>query len=119
MENNQNNLSNYDFKQQLIEVPKYGLKLKFNHVFPEKRTQNVRPTLRQSLPLLPLACRFVYSHRLTNKRKFCHYCKLNYKSFTMISSNININNTFSVRVYVCAILQVWVGFIIALPNTEI
>lgn len=49
--------STYDIKQQLIEVPKYGVKVKFNHVFPEKRTQNARPSLRQSLAFLSLAYR--------------------------------------------------------------
>lgn len=24
------------------DIPKYGIKLKFNHKFPEKRTQNIR-----------------------------------------------------------------------------
>lgn len=38
-------------------IPKYGIKLKFNHKFPEKRTQNIRPSMRQSLPLIPLAWR--------------------------------------------------------------
>lgn len=56
MESNNVN-SNYDIKQQMTEVPKYGVKMKFNHVFPEKRTQNVRPTIRQSLALLSLAYR--------------------------------------------------------------
>lgn len=40
-----------------VPVPAYGVKLKFNHVFPEKRQQNLRPSIRQSLPLLPLAFR--------------------------------------------------------------
>lgn len=40
-----------------VPVPAFGVKLKFNHVFPEKRAQNLRPTIRQSLPLLPLAFR--------------------------------------------------------------
>lgn len=39
------------------DVPQYGVKLKFNHKFPEKRTQNIRPSMRQSLPLIPLAWR--------------------------------------------------------------
>lgn len=39
-------------------VPQYGLKLKFNHKYPEKRTQNIRPSVRQSLPLIPLAWRY-------------------------------------------------------------
>lgn len=40
-----------------VSVPKYGVKLKFNHIFPEKRTQNLRPSVRQTLPLIPLAWR--------------------------------------------------------------
>lgn len=50
-------LSNYDLKQQISSVPRFGVKLKFNHVFPEKRNQNIRPSIRQTLPLLPLVCR--------------------------------------------------------------
>lgn len=38
-------------------VPQYGIKLKFNHTFPEKRTQNLRPSFRQSISLIPLAWR--------------------------------------------------------------
>lgn len=38
-------------------VPQYGIKMKFNHKYPEKRTQNIRPSVRQSLPLIPLAWR--------------------------------------------------------------
>lgn len=41
----------------VFEVPKFGVKLKFNHTFPEKRTQNIKLSLRQSLPLIPLAWR--------------------------------------------------------------
>lgn len=40
-------------------TPQYGVKMKFNHKFPEKRTQNIRPSMRQSLPLIPLAWRYV------------------------------------------------------------
>lgn len=39
-------------------VPQYGIKLKFNHKFPEKRTQNIRPSVRQTIPLIPLAWRY-------------------------------------------------------------
>lgn len=38
-------------------IPQYGIKMKFNHKYPEKRTQNIRPSMRQSLPLIPLAWR--------------------------------------------------------------
>lgn len=41
-------------------VSQYGLKLKFNHKYPEKRTQNLRPSVRQSLPLIPLAWRYFF-----------------------------------------------------------
>lgn len=49
--------SNYDLKQQTTAIPSYGMKVKFNHTFPEKRTQNLRPSFRQSWPLLPLVYR--------------------------------------------------------------
>uniref|UniRef100_A0A1B0FLF6 Uncharacterized protein n=1 Tax=Glossina morsitans morsitans TaxID=37546 RepID=A0A1B0FLF6_GLOMM len=51
--------ANYDEFQhnEITAVPRYGLKLKFDHVWPEKRNQNVRPSIKQALPLLPLACR--------------------------------------------------------------
>lgn len=39
------------------KVPRYGLKLKFDHVWLEKRNQNLRPSIKQALPLLPLFCR--------------------------------------------------------------
>ncbi|CAD6997947.1 unnamed protein product [Ceratitis capitata] len=44
-------------QKEITAIPQYGLKLKFDHVWPEKRNQNFRPTFRQTLPLLPLACR--------------------------------------------------------------
>uniref|UniRef100_A0A182P5W9 Uncharacterized protein n=1 Tax=Anopheles epiroticus TaxID=199890 RepID=A0A182P5W9_9DIPT len=46
-----------DFKQQVAAVPQYGLKLKFNHVFSDTRNQNLRPTIRQMLPMVPMALR--------------------------------------------------------------
>lgn len=30
----------FDFKQQYSAIPKYGLKLKMDHQFPEKRNQS-------------------------------------------------------------------------------
>ncbi|XP_030242996.1 non-lysosomal glucosylceramidase isoform X1 [Drosophila navojoa] len=43
---------------ELTAVPRYGLKLKFDHVWPEKRNQNLRPSIKQSLPMVPLVCRY-------------------------------------------------------------
>lgn len=48
-----------DFKQQVSAVPQYGLKLKFNHVFPETRNQNLKPSLRQLWPIIPMALRYI------------------------------------------------------------
>ncbi|KAH8393042.1 hypothetical protein KR215_000440, partial [Drosophila sulfurigaster] len=42
---------------EITAVPRYGLKLKFDHVWPEKRNQNLRPSIKQSLPMVPLVCR--------------------------------------------------------------
>lgn len=52
--------ANFDEQQQRNEItaiPQYGLKLKFDHIWPEKRNQNLRPSIKQTLPLVPLACR--------------------------------------------------------------
>lgn len=66
MEKNENGLDEQPHKMHSFDllsaalpsaIPKYGVKLKFNHKFPEKRTQNIRPSMRQSLPLIPLAWR--------------------------------------------------------------
>ncbi|XP_053672231.1 non-lysosomal glucosylceramidase isoform X1 [Anopheles nili] len=48
-----------DFKQQVAAVPQYGLKLKFNHVFSDTRNQNLRPSIRQILPMVPMALRYI------------------------------------------------------------
>ncbi|XP_058446852.1 non-lysosomal glucosylceramidase [Malaya genurostris] len=48
-----------EFKQQVSAVPQYGLKLKFNHVYPETRNQNLKPSFRQIWPILPLALRYI------------------------------------------------------------
>ena len=51
--------ANYEELQhnEITAIPQYGLKLKFDHVWPEKRNQNLRPSIKQTLPLVPLACR--------------------------------------------------------------
>lgn len=40
-----------------IAVPKYGLKLKLNHTYPETRSQDYYPRFRQLLRVLPLLIR--------------------------------------------------------------
>uniref|UniRef100_A0A1L8E229 Non-lysosomal glucosylceramidase n=1 Tax=Nyssomyia neivai TaxID=330878 RepID=A0A1L8E229_9DIPT len=58
--------STYDLKQY-SSVPAYGLKLNFNHIFPEKRHQNIRPSLRQTIPLLPLFYRYLSYYWKVNR----------------------------------------------------
>uniref|UniRef100_A0A1B0CJL7 Glycosyl-hydrolase family 116 N-terminal domain-containing protein n=1 Tax=Lutzomyia longipalpis TaxID=7200 RepID=A0A1B0CJL7_LUTLO len=58
--------STYDLKQY-SSVPAYGLKLSFGHVFPEKRHQNIRPSLRQTIPLLPLFYRYLSYYWKVNR----------------------------------------------------
>lgn len=46
-----------DFKSQVTAVPQFGFKVKFNHVFPEKRNQNLRPKISQIWPMAGLFLR--------------------------------------------------------------
>lgn len=50
-----------DFKQQITAVPNYGLKLKFNHKFPEKEnfSQNLKPSWKQIWDIIPMIFRYV------------------------------------------------------------
>ncbi|XP_068140847.1 non-lysosomal glucosylceramidase isoform X1 [Drosophila tropicalis] len=43
---------------EITAIPRYGLKLKFDHVWPERRNQNLRPSIKQTLPMVPLVCRY-------------------------------------------------------------
>ncbi|XP_032592367.1 non-lysosomal glucosylceramidase isoform X1 [Drosophila grimshawi] len=54
----QQSVFNGESNCELSAVPHYGLKLKFDHVWPEKRNQNLRPSIKQSLPMVPLVCRY-------------------------------------------------------------
>lgn len=47
----------FDMKQYAA-VPSHGLKLKFGHTFPEKRTPNIRPSFKQVWPMIPLVYRY-------------------------------------------------------------
>ncbi|XP_044744306.1 non-lysosomal glucosylceramidase [Coccinella septempunctata] len=57
-----------------IAVPKYGLKLKLNHEYPENRSQSYIPSLRTIWTLLPLIIRYIF---------FYLKCKLTGKSIIM------------------------------------
>lgn len=67
-----------------VSVPKYGVKLKFNHIFPEKRTQNLRPSVRQTLPLIPLAWRWVDAEFLTL------FCGGAWTDFAFVASTVGL-----------------------------
>lgn len=57
LEKNMKNLDISASDDPSTECPKFGVKLKFNHIYPETRTQNIRPSVRQSILLLPLVWR--------------------------------------------------------------
>lgn len=50
-----------DFKQQIVAVPRFGLKFKFNHKFSEKEnfSQNLKPSWKQLWDLMPMIFRYV------------------------------------------------------------
>lgn len=50
-----------DFKQQIVAVPNYGLKVKFDHKYPEKEnySQNLKPSWKQLWDLVPMMFRYV------------------------------------------------------------
>ena len=41
------------------DIPKYGFKVRMDHEFPEKWSQKIRPKLKQTIQMLPLAWRQV------------------------------------------------------------
>ena len=45
--------------KNLSKFPRYGWKVKLDHEFPEYRDQNLRPRLKQLLPLIPLGLRYL------------------------------------------------------------
>ena len=66
----------FDFKQQYSAIPKYGLKLKLDHKYPEKRNQStyllftqlnklifccldLRPSVKQTISLIPMMLRYL------------------------------------------------------------
>ncbi|KAJ2950098.1 hypothetical protein O0L34_g11440 [Tuta absoluta] len=56
---------------KLDEPPKYGLKLKLNHVYPDGSKQIIRPKANQIMELLPLSFRYIqyYIGRMWNKKR--------------------------------------------------
>lgn len=62
-----------EIKQQCSAVPKYGLKLKFGHTFPDKRSPNIRPSFRQVWPMIPLVYRYVRAFAQERKTRKDHF----------------------------------------------
>lgn len=44
--------------KNLSKFPKYGWKVKLDHEFPEKRDANLKPKLKQIIPLIPCGLRY-------------------------------------------------------------
>ncbi|CAH2002818.1 unnamed protein product [Acanthoscelides obtectus] len=55
-------------KTKITSVPKYGLKVKLNHVYPEKRTQNFVPSLKIIWSMLPLILRYLWDYVISKIR---------------------------------------------------
>lgn len=53
--------SQFSIDMSHTNVPKYGLKFKFNHKFPDKENfdQNLKPSLKQIWNLMPMMLRYV------------------------------------------------------------
>ncbi|KAG5894692.1 hypothetical protein JTB14_034740 [Gonioctena quinquepunctata] len=49
-----------DIRTGVTAIPKYGLKVKLNHEYPEKRNQSYIPPLHVIISLLPLILRYVW-----------------------------------------------------------
>ena len=45
--------------KNLSKFPKYGWKVKLDHEFPEKRDANLKPKLKQMIPLIPCGLRYL------------------------------------------------------------
>ena len=45
--------------KNLSKFPKYGWKVKLDHEFPEKRDGNLKPKLKQIIPLIPMGLRYL------------------------------------------------------------
>jgi non-lysosomal glucosylceramidase len=59
-------------------VPKYGLKVRLNHTYPEDRSQDFVPSIRQIWAILPLVLRYIWYyivHRITGKSIVMDYLK--------------------------------------------
>jgi non-lysosomal glucosylceramidase len=59
-------------------VPKYGLKVRLNHTYPEDRSQDFVPSIRQIWAILPLVFRYIWYyivHRITGKSIVMDYLK--------------------------------------------
>lgn len=61
--------------KEATRIPYFGWKVKLNHVFPEKWSQNMRPSLKQIIPLIPLFVRLSIHISIQMLMK-CMYLKL-------------------------------------------
>ncbi|RZC10206.1 GBA2 N domain containing protein [Asbolus verrucosus] len=68
-----------DDKKDEISVSNYGLKVRLNHTYPEDRSQDFMPSLRQIWTILPLILRYckfevpLVLHYIQTYRKVCRY----------------------------------------------
>ncbi|XP_063981220.1 non-lysosomal glucosylceramidase isoform X1 [Diachasmimorpha longicaudata] len=63
------------------QVPKYGFKVRLDHKYPEKWSQNLKPKFNQLLPLIPMGIRY-----------FFYYAQIRWKGRLPIMDYINLQH---------------------------
>ena len=64
--------------KNLSKFPKYGWKVKLDHEFPEKRDGNLKPKLKQIIPLIPMGLRYLKWWAGKVILKNCNYIKMRF-----------------------------------------
>ena len=69
--------------KNLSKFPKYGWKFKLDQQFPEYRDQNLKPSIKQIIPLIPLGFRFIkwWAKKVIINKYLIHLLKNSWKEF--------------------------------------
>ncbi|XP_014203632.1 non-lysosomal glucosylceramidase [Copidosoma floridanum] len=63
-------------EQMASDIPVYGFKVKLDHEYPEKWSQKIRPKLKQTIQMMPLAWRYFFYY--TGVRRNGRPCVMDY-----------------------------------------
>ena len=65
--------------KNLSKFPKYGWKVKLDHEFPERRDANLKPKLKQIIPLIPCGLRyFRWWAGKVSQKKYNHHVSMKF-----------------------------------------